>query len=144
MVDIFIKYDDREARENLEVVERAARRGLNIGIRDASTQIARLMRHYVKLQSPPKRRTGLLRRNLRVKRTKIGPALYQLEITIRNREAFYAFILNAGYPNRKTFRFMEKSIDRKEDLYNRLIILNVQRAIATAIRQAMVTPPQGG
>ena len=72
---------------------RALQRAVNRGTGRASVKIGRLYRSAAKQHCPVD--TGRLKRSLRTRRNRVSAGEYEIDIIVRDRRAFYLYIVNA-------------------------------------------------
>ena len=112
---------------NPRLYDRAIRKGMQ----RAMTRLTRLYRGRLKAACPV--RTGFLKRNIKIQRKRLGRYAYRLEATVKDRRAFYMFILNSGYPRGKHRGWIDR-VDRKtQDEVRSIVAEEVGREIRTAI-----------
>ena len=135
-MQITITYDDSKGKRNIAILDHAVvARGQSKGVRRAATLIARLMRKSVRQAAP--KRTGLLKKALIVRRRKTGMDQYNLAVTINNRDAFYAFILNAKGKHRG---FINNTVFKLQGEINRILIDSIREHIKSEADKAQYIP----
>ena len=125
-------------------IREAAAIGMDAGLKRAAQIIRRMALNEVRriIVELGLVRTGFLAFSM-ISRVRKLQGSYLIELTIRDRGAFYAFILNAGYPNRRTRGFMEKAFERIRPQMVQIVEREVALHIRAALLHRGLTPPSG-